>query len=348
MAKLVLQRQKTSLSDHEGGIWNMISGNDDFDFGPGFLGFKQANIREIESRQNFDYSKMPVYPVRFLNDLCYGILPSEVVVVGAASGIGKTQFANDLAIENSKNGKKVYLFSLEGHKDEVISRLKYKYICSEYYKNPSGIEMSYPKFLMNKISDIDQYEEGFKNYMKSVQGNLFLYDRKDTLSSDLLIEKIGKINQADLIILDHLHYLSLEDSFENSQLTQVMRTIKDISELRGIPFVIISHLRKKTKDRDILPDNDDFHGTSNITKIASTCITISPWYPFDNEKEDISATLFRVTKSRSGAQKKYIGQVGYNRKLNKYSNSYKVCKIEKGDLVQMDYENYPSWARITL
>lgn len=314
-----------------------------FQFNSGFIDFKEANIREVNSRASFDKSKMPIYPVRFLNDACFGILPSELVIIGAGTGIGKTQFANDLAIANATQGKKVYLFSLEGHKDEVISRLKYKFICSEYYKNPNGIDMSYPKFLMGQIPELEKYEAKFEKEMEGLNENLFIYDRKETLGIENLIEKIGRINHADLIILDHLHYLSLEDSFENSQITKVMRTIKDITELRSIPFVVISHLRKKIKERDLLPDNDDFHGTSNIPKIASTCITISPWHDFDNEKDQISATLFRITKSRAGAQKKYIGLVSFDRKLNKYSNKYKLCRIDKGELKQVEYEDYPSW-----
>ncbi len=308
----------------------------------GFLTALEASEEEEKERRSRDIKNMPRYGIKFLDDACYGILPSELIVIGADTGIGKTQIANDLAFQNAHLGKKVYLFSLEGDKNEVIARARWKSICHEYYKNPNGKQMNYQKYLMNQIEEIENYDKSFKTRMMQLGTNLNIFDRKMTLDIHALSEKISRIENANLIVIDHLHYLSLEDGVEHNQLTEVMRAIKDMTEVHGIPIVVISHLRKKTKDRSLLPDNEDFHGTSNIPKIASTCITISSWPELDSG--ELSATLFRITKSRMGVSKKYIGCVYFNLKLNHYNNSYTLYQIKKDKLEPLEYSDYPNWA----
>lgn len=309
-----------------------------------FLTAEEACAKEEAIRRSRCINKMPTYGVKFLNDVCFGILPSELVVIGAGTGVGKSQISNDLAFINAYNGKKVYLFSLEGDENEVMARARWQSICDDYYKNPTGIDMNYQKYLMNQLPELEIYEQNFRNKMKRMEDRFNIFDRKSTLDIHTLSQKISMIKEADLIILDHLHYLSLDDGKESTQLTEIMRTIKDITEIRGIPFVVVSHLRKKTKDRDVLPDNDDFHGTSNIAKIASTCIIISPWTELDNESAGLSATMFRITKSRNGAPKKYIGNVPFDNKRNTYVSSYTLHRIMRGELQETPYHEYPEWA----
>ena len=54
-----------------------------------FLTASEACAREEEARASRSIQKMPTYNIKFLNDVCFGILPSELVVVGAGTGIGK-------------------------------------------------------------------------------------------------------------------------------------------------------------------------------------------------------------------------------------------------------------------
>ena len=61
-------------------------------------------------------SDILTYPMQFLNDTLGGIMKSELVVIGADSGCGKTELANHIAFHNAERGKNVYLFSLEGDK----------------------------------------------------------------------------------------------------------------------------------------------------------------------------------------------------------------------------------------
>lgn len=288
---------------------------------------------------------MPKYGNPFLDSCLVGILPGEVVVIGADAGIGKTQCVNDLAFYNARAGKKVYLFSLEGDKNEVITREKWRGICELYYDKPDGRKMSFQHFQMNNIPGLEKYEQLVEEELKKIEKRLFIYDRQADLDLNTLCGMIQTIESADLIIIDHLHYMSLSDEKnEASQLTEIMKSVMKIAEFKRIPFVIVSHLKPKSRERHVLPDNNDFFGSSNIAKIATTCITVSPW--IDADLGDESATMFRVTKSRAGASKKYIGNVYYNVMKRQYAREYQLYQIKKGDLHVISHEDYPSWANV--
>lgn len=319
--------------------------NDFSKFDAGFLTIDRAIQLEKEMRGKRRLEQMPVYGNFFLTDCLLGILPSEVVVIGADAGVGKTQLVNDLAFKNAYEGRRVYLFSLEGDKNEVITRAKWQIICQQYFKNPSNKSMSFQKFQMNAIDGIEDLEAYAEKQLMRIRDNLFIYDRKEDLDLPTLCGMISKIDKADLVIIDHLHYMNLSDEKnEASQLTEIMKAVMKIAEFKGIPFVIVSHLKPKSRERHVLPDNNDFFGSSNIAKIATTCITVSPWHDLD--ERDLSATMFRITKSRGGAQKKFIGNVFYNIQQRKYEQNYTLHYIKKGDLQLVSNEDYPSWARV--
>jgi len=312
---------------------------------PKFLNAKEINERSIQELRKINPDNLAKYNLPFLDQHLIAIAPAELVVVGSDTGGGKTFMANHLATTNAAQGRKVYLFSLEGHRYEAINRFRYQLICQEYYKDPKGLPMSYAKYEMNMIPGIEEYEEKVKPVIENMEKNLFMFDRSVDLSLPVLTSELSKLNDCDLIIIDHLHYFNLfDDKSEAQNLTEIVRTIKTLTEEWNIPIVLISHLRKKDKNRG-LPDNEDFHGSSNIPKIASTCIILTS----DPEHHDLAeyrySTIFRVTKSRSGSSTTLGARLMFDAKYNQYENGYKLGKIVSGAFNELEYEDCPRWAR---
>ncbi|OVE80583.1 hypothetical protein BVY03_05830 [bacterium K02(2017)] len=311
-------------------------------FEPNFMTVKEAMESEKAERDNRKPEDMCQYGVSFLNDALTGILPDELVVVGADTGVGKTQFVTDLAFQNAVIGMNVYLFSLEGSKNEVMSQIRYRYLCQEYFKAPDGRRWDYKTFLMGGI-DTTKYDKIVDEKILRAT-NLHIYDNSFRLDLDALEKQLGRITDADLIIHDHLHYLSLDDSkSEYAQISNIVSTIKDITKMKKIPIVSVSHLRKKDRFRK-LPDNEDFHGSSNIAKEADTCIMITRSDDYDDPKK--SKTIFRVTKSRTGGERRYMGMMTYDLSNRKYENDYLICVTGKnGEPCTLPDDKYPVWAK---
>jgi len=303
-----------------------------------------------------DPDQMLTYPIAFLNDALGGIMKSELVVIGADSGCGKTELANHIAFHNASKKKRVYLFSLEGDKYEAIQRQKYK----EYTQmvNRTGrkdMAISYRDFIQCKnlpqgiSEEILQLDELFKKKYSTLN----IYNRESVLNIDLFEAHLDMLStKADLIVIDHLHYFDFQTSNEHSEITEIMKRIKQLQDKYRLPIVLISHLRKKEKGR-VFPDKDSFHGSSNIVKQATTAIIIAhatPTTEQDNKdyeeqiKNNIYATGVRIAKSRTGFSDKLLGVIDYDLNKKAYEKEYLLSICGNQFITPMDKLNYPRWA----
>lgn len=328
------------------------------------ISLAEAMEREYQERINFDPKKAATYGVRCLDHSLRYILPNEVVVIGADTGCGKSEFALHIAKHNARRGLKVYLFYLEGGESEGIRRFKWSDFLSAYYsKYKTHIE--YADWVTNQIPldilvDVElnilpkMYKENFKDnlHIYPMHNQFNIDDVYLSLTHDLKagVEDKKKMFGANLIVIDHLHYFNLEDEPQISEivkLTMILRKCKEIADFHHIPVVMVSHLRKKNKDRGF-PDNEDFHGSSNIPKISSTSIIIAPSYRKDSNATLIYPTYFRITKSRVGIKSDYVILNDYDLKRRIYLDDYTIYPInDKGHPSADPFEkhNMPMWAR---
>jgi replicative DNA helicase len=317
-----------------------------------FIGWKEAFTDEAEVRALTNIEGLCKYGIKPLDDALRCIRKSELVVIGADSGSGKTEVALNIARHNSELGKKVAVYNLEGGHIEAIQRMKWTDMCQIYFKkhHDMGIEMDYQKWIINDHQDkflmnlegqvYNLYTEKYKEnlYFYNVEGGLTITDFvASLLSFHNLYTAFGKtFNEhekyqgfdLDLIVLDHLQYFSLaEGENEISEITKIIRAVKDITDKYHIPVVLISHFRKKSKDRG-LPDQEDFYGSSNLPKISTTSIIIAPANGKENFYDNIYPTWFRVVKSRMGIRSSYGLLCDFNNTMKKYCDRYEVYSID--------------------
>jgi len=289
------------------------------------------------------------YPLNFLKDALGGMTKSELLVIGADSGVGKSEAVNNIAFHNAKEGKKVYIFSLEGDKYDLINRHRYSCFLEELARrHQGGLACSYREFLINKIPEkgkdlLQAIDEEIKNNLKTLK----VYNRKEDLSLALFESHLDLINaEADLVIIDHLHYFDFHKK-EYEAINEIMKRIKKIQEKYRIPMILVSHLRKKDAMRSF-PDQADFHGSSNIVKQADTCVVMAHIdVGEDGDAQQIKTNTYqtgiRIVKSRTGFSQKIIGVMDYDLEARKYSDEYtlKVC----GNNYIANINEPPAWAK---
>ena len=88
--------------------------------------FASSSSNFIDERQHRQKNKLLKFGVSFVDDSLLGILPDDLILVGAPSGVGKTQFCVNLALANVSVGKRVHFFALEAGKYEIERRLKWQ------------------------------------------------------------------------------------------------------------------------------------------------------------------------------------------------------------------------------
>ncbi len=338
------------------------------------IDLNKAFFKETNERLDIDPSKLCTYGIEVLDQALKGIFPNDLIVIGADSGVGKSEMAITIARENASKGKKVALFYLEGGEKEVVQRMKWRDMTHEYFTNIrlyEPVEMDYSKWIMNKIKSptlaklelkvSEQWQEKYKDnfWIHELKDRFVIEDLvaslHDFYNPEILVGKNNEVTQlssfdVDLIIIDHLQYFSLpEKESEISAITRILKEVKRITNHYNIPIILISHLKKKDKDRG-LPDQEDFYGTSNIPKISSCSITIAPCYGVEDLTKDIYPTFFRIVKSRVGVRSNLGFLVNFESRRRTYASSYQVFKLDKsGNPMKepLKSNELPRWAKMT-
>jgi replicative DNA helicase len=297
--------------------------------------FKTAAQRDLEERSErvMDISRVISFGIPFMDTVLGGILPTDLVLIGAATGKGKTELATTCALNACMNLKKVHFFALEAETNEIERRMKYKVIAEKYRKDGGKEYINYQDWRLGRLDFLVDYE----NYASDVVGrldNLFTFYR----DTDFDIEMFAKIfstlkGKSQLVIVDHLQYFDFDVENENAAIYRIMKRMKDLTQLHRIPIILNAHMRKATqaaKEKPLIPSADDFMGTGHITKIATRSIIMAPGGMIS---EDESVCYFRAVKNRlDGARLEVIGKAIYNSTRNMFIDE----KIKFGKLVNND------------
>lgn len=327
--------------------------------------WSEAWDNENKSRLKIDYKKLCSFGIKPLDDALIGILPTDLIAIGADSGVGKSELCLNMALYNAERGKKIALYFIEGGAEEAIARIKWKAIRDKYYsEGHNTVDMDYRKWRMNMLQGtvLDKIEKDCMiDLLCKIEDRLQIYSFEEGFTVQHLINSLGYFRKqkveygmhvndghdVDLIIIDHLQYFTLtNEKSEYQEVTDILMKVKDITINHKIPVVLVSHLRKKDKERG-LPGQEDFMGTSNISKISSICITITPDYAFDNYAEEIYPTFFRFAKSRTKISPSLAVRCNFKLLKGEYENSYEVYSLinDKPKENPLDILKLPKWAK---
>lgn len=298
------------------------------------------------------------------------IAPNELIVIGAASGYGKTELSLSISLHNALRGKRVAHYHLEGGYMEAIQRIKYQNICNLYYREyyKSHIDLDYRKWAMNKEQDpllLKLESIVYQNLKEKLENRLYFYDRPQGLTCDDFLASLldfhklvtafenpfkrGGGFELDLIVIDHLQYFSLEkEEDEIHEITRILKEAKKITDTYHIPVILVSHFRKLPRGHGI-PDKEDLYGTSNIHKVANTCIIIHPDHEKDKSSEGLYPTYLRIAKSRIGIRPCDLIQVDFNLSKRSYEDKYKLYRCFSNGSVSTEAlspKECPKWAKV--
>lgn len=119
--------------------------------------FKPASLSafvEYEERKNM-LDRQLRFGVDYLDDSLRGILPDDLILLGASSGAGKTQLCCNIAYANLEDGKTVHYIALEASRFEIERRLKYPMVferfISDQHRPRLSRQLNYPDWLLGKL-----------------------------------------------------------------------------------------------------------------------------------------------------------------------------------------------------
>lgn len=323
----------------------------DFNFGSSdFRSFSDRVQNERDERLALA-PRVLKFGVKFLDDAFGGIFPNDLVLIGAKTGAGKTALASRIALTNAFKGKRVHYFALEAERDEIERRMKYMTLANLVAAgNMAGYQhMNYLDWYAGSLENVTEPFESQANKMLVEQfKTLFTYYKTGDFYADQFERMMLAIqDQTDLVILDHLHYVDFEDPNENRGYKTIVKKVRDTALSVGKPVVLVAHVRKADrKSGQLVPGIEDFHGTSDIPKIATKAIMLAPDYDMESPVPWKWSTYISPAKCRfDGTRTRYVGRTWFDARSGAYDPDYDLGRI-KGDRFEIvDRVKLPHWAQ---
>lgn len=331
------------MTEKQSTVWTRIDG---FETAPSRI------VNELRDRKAMAVRAIE-YHQTFLDECLRGILPYDLVLLGAPSGIGKTDLALSIASANARAHRTVHYFALEAEPRELERRMKFAMLSRDAYRDqhPNRLDLNYADWLLGKCEHVcADYNARIDQRMLEQYGSLWTYYRGAKFDHIDLQKAIVEIHEhTDLIVIDHLHYVDNEDGESESHgLGETVKTIRDIALRIGKPIILVAHMRKRDpRAKQLIASLDDFHGSSNITKIATQVITIEHAADIEPPKWWLAPTYVSVLKDRRAGAPRLTAMAYFDRRVKTYESVYTLGRLAKGgtEWKELDFGDQPSWAR---
>lgn len=314
-----------------------------------------SRIHAERDRRMAQAARALSYHHRYLDDLLRAILPNDLILLGAPTGLGKTDLALSIAMNNAIAERRVAYFALEAEELELEMRTKFAWLSTEAYRRniPRKGELNYTDWYLGRCEDIvgdELNREADRHFLAKLGGLRTFYRGLHFDKADLRAAIDAVHAHVDLIVIDHLHYVDAEDGTdENRAIGDTVKAIRDTALIIGKPIILVAHLRKKDpRMKQLVPTIDDFHGSSNITKICTQAITIAPatmlelpdlkWYQ--------APTFVSVLKDRRAGAPPFVALTMFDKRTRRYDDAYTLGRMTKGgtEWEPIKPADRPGWA----
>lgn len=293
-----------------------------------------------------------VFPLSFpfLGDALTGFLDTDFCLIGARSGVGKTQILMEIAKTAACAGKKVVFFALEAEDNEIEMRIQYQLFSKAYFEDPGRMrrDISYRAFRLGELYEVfAPYTDSVLDYFDRNLGTLVTSYRQERFGYEDFEQQLSSIrsHEPDLVIVDHLHYFDLgRGSDRNEKMSQLCKQIRALNLEYRIPFICAAHVRKDLER--LLPDQEDFMGSSDIFKV-STVISMFGKAPGGyNPKSGIQETLFSIPKARTGSIP-LVAKLAFSYHYQAYAKEYSLGTLSPDGkrFIELETDSYPPWAK---
>ena len=249
-----------------------------------------------------------------IDKVLVGMNAGDLIVIGARTGVGKTAFATNLAINVASKKKTVAFFELEMAKEQVVTRILSSEAFVDSFKLRAGMltddDWSKITEAGSRISECDIY-----------------FDDTPSISVTAMKAKLRKLKKLDVIIIDYLQLMQAERGIGNrvQEVSEISRNLKIMAKELGVPVITCAQLSRGPESRDDKrPMLSDLRDSGAIEQDADVVIFLyrDDYYKESVEKHNRAEVIF--AKNRHGSTGKV--EVGFEKKYTKF---YDIDDIHK-------------------
>lgn len=215
-----------------------------------------------------DYIGIPT-GIREYDRMTTGLNKSDLIIVGARPGMGKTSFALQIATHVAlQEGKTVAFFSLEMTRDQLAQRVLANRASVKVEKMRSG-ELSSEEW--RRIADAGA---------DLSKGQLY-FDETSDITVAQMKAKIRRMKNVDVVVVDYLGLMKGTGKAENrtNEVAEITRSLKLMAKDLKIPVMVCAQLNRGTesktqKESSHKPQLSDLRESGSIEQDADVVLFI--------------------------------------------------------------------------
>ena len=232
-----------------------------------------------------------------LDRVLVGMGNSDLVLVGARPGMGKTSFALNIATNVAQNTKKkVCIFSLEMSAEQLVSRVLSSEALVDSYELRSG-----------KLSS-DSWEK-IADASSRLASCDILIDDTSGVSVTEMKAKLRRVDNLGLVVVDYLQLMQSDRKIDNrvQEVADISRALKIMAKELNVPIICCAQLSRGPESRtDKKPMLSDLRDSGAIEQDADVVMFLyrNEYYktdgvPGENNAANIAEVI--IAKNRHGS-----------------------------------------------
>lgn len=275
--------------------------------GKSMQGLQRVNESIIETFDRLDalnsdfqnlYRGIPT-GIKYLDDTITGLNRSDLILLAARPGMGKTSFALNIARHVAvKESKKVAFFSLEMTREQLTSRL----LSTEAMVH--GVKLRTGK--LEEDEWIRLIEAG--DILSKTQ---LYFDDTPGITVPEMKAKLRRLKDVDLVVIDYLQLMSSAKRIDNrvQEISEITRNLKIMAKEINVPVITLSQLSRASEQRaEHRPMLSDLRDSGSIEQDADIVLFLYRGDYYKNaeaieEDYDKNSGECIVAKNRHGETK---------------------------------------------
>lgn len=234
-----------------------------------------SKMNDPETRD--DYVGIPC-GIGELDRMITGLNKSDLIILGARPGMGKTSFALNIVRNVAVNtGKTVCFFSLEMTRDQLAQRM----LSSE-----AGIKSE--KLRTGELDD-DEWTRLAQAGESLSKSNIY-FDESSNITVPEMKAKLRRMNKVDLVVIDYLGLMHSPRNIDNrvQEISEITRNLKIMAKDLKVPIIACAQLSRGTegKGKSHRPALSDLRDSGSIEQDADIVLFLYRDAYYDNEKSD--------------------------------------------------------------
>jgi len=233
-----------------------------------------------------------------LDKITSGFRDSDLIIIAARPGVGKSAMTTSIARRAALDGYKVGFFSLEMSREQMLQRL----LCGEARVNLQKMRGGYMGMEdWRRLTDVAGKIRSAPIYVDDTPGN--------PLSDIVSRARRMKENEAiDMLFIDYLQLIEIPGFTRNreNEVAKTARTLKKLARELEIPIIALSQLNRNTEQRTVKnkrPTLADLRESGALEQDTDMVIFIYRDDYYNTETEEIDTVVpaeLIIAKQRNG------------------------------------------------